>query len=116
MKELSLKVNWFDSYLKFDEIKILADYSLNNRIGVCIWHTNMTEEDIIELYKDCFWRDVLIAWSKLTYYNLKNITQIKQQPIWGNSLLRQDNKPIFNYKAIQKGLFYFGQLLQEDNY
>ena len=36
-KEQSLKINWVWYYHCFEEIKILADYALNNKNSVFIW-------------------------------------------------------------------------------
>ena len=80
-----------------------------------MWSINLPKEDIIQIYKDNFWREVLIAWCDYTYYNPRNLYQLKQQAIWGNSLIRIDNSPIFNYKAIELGFTKFSQMLDSNN-
>ena len=42
--------------------------------------------------------------------------QIRQQPIWLNSNLRVDNKPICNSEAIRQGILLIGDIIQEDGY
>ena len=114
MKEKSHRISLVFIYLQFEEIKILADYCFSNVVGKVIWRYNINTEDIKVIYKDHFWRDVLEAWSMLTYHNPKNIRQIQQQVIWGNSIIRMDGKPVFNCRAIRNGLLCFKQLLNED--
>ena len=113
-KENSLKINWVFTYLQFEEIRILAHQGLNNNIGELLWQCNLHKEDIKQMFANSFWKEVLLAWSKLIYSNPNNIHQIKSQTIWYNPLLRIDNRLICNSKAINLGLTKFGQLLDKD--
>ena len=94
---------------------MLADYALDNNSGDFIWQTNLHEDDIKELYRNNFWKEVLLMWSKFTYHNPKNICQIRNMPIWGNTFMRIDNQPIWNTKAISVGFTKVDQLLNPDN-
>ena len=113
-KEQSLKINWILSYMQNIEIKILADHCLDNQVGEFIWQYNLHFEDIESLFRNSFWREVLVEWSKFRYHNPKNIMQIKNMPTWGSSLLKIDNKLVFNNRAIRNGLTMVSQILRND--
>ena len=96
------------------EIKALADYCLNNKIGDLIWKGNLEENDVKGLFKDSFWRGVMLAWTSTTYHFPVNKTQVRAQPIWYNSHIRCNGKPRINIRAIQNGLWSKDQLIDEN--
>ena len=48
-----------------------------------------------------FWRDVLIAWSKVNCMaNLRNTNKVLQQGLWLNSNIKVEGKPLQNNAAM----------------
>ena len=80
-----------------------------------IWLCNLKEEDIKVQFKDSFWRDVLIAWSKVNFEScVEKVDNVLAQGIWYNSLIRINNAPVLNKKAYREGLTCIVQLVDDE--
>ena len=99
----------------YTEIRNLADNLLISGIDDFIWRANLRKEDVDLVTNTSFWQEVLKAWSELTYAHPVNITQIKNEPLWLNSLIRINGVPIINKRAINEGLISLEHILDASN-
>ena len=93
-------------------IEKFAYNALNERLQEKIWICNINEMDITKMFKSCFWRDVLIAWSHINHELPVTYADISNQIIWYNSYIRIDGKPCYFVKSAKEGLYYVKQLYQ----
>ena len=64
------------------------------------------------MFKDSFWRDVLISWSNFTYRkDISNSDEIMKQCLWLNSHICIGESPVFFVKPYTAGLKYICQLI-----
>ena len=114
----AIKISWIKMVSEDRYLRELAFQQLNPVLKERIFRCNLREDDIKTEFKPSFWRDVLVAWSKLSFQQSNQIItkdQILAQSIWYNSHIRIDNKVIFFKKAFEKGLSKLFDLIT-DNY
>ena len=112
-KDNALKTKWIKIINTDSLILEFATRKLSSILKNDIWKCNLTEQDIVLLFEDSFWRDVLIAWSKLNFTKVKDcqgINEISNQFIWYNSLITSNYKPLLFTKIYKNGLESLGQL------
>ena len=110
VKDKALKISWIKRLCEDDSIANLAYQSLVPDLGQWIFDCNLNIRDIEHLkLSNPFWEDMLTAWCEMNY-----TTETSDQPIWYNSNIRINEKPIFNKKAFDKGLFRISQLFDQN--
>ena len=113
-KDKALKIQWVKTYNENEEIRTLANQSLKYK-DEFFWSANLNEKDITKLVKDCFWLDVAIGWSELTYHEPCNKKQILQQPIWLNSNIKDKcENVLYNAQAIELNVTLISHVVKED--
>ena len=95
VKDDALKVAWLQILENDDFAKSCAMKTLKVKIGSNIWRCNLNKSDIKSVFQPSFWRDVLLAWSKINYNYPSTQEEICKQIIWYNSFLRVKNKPFY---------------------
>ena len=114
VKDNSLKVGWIAD-LESDEFMYEMALESLKPIGILrknLWECNINTEDITATVQDNFWRDVLIAWSKLHFRQEVEACHISKQIIWFHSSIRVQKKPILWKKPHRRGLLTVGQLIE----
>ena len=114
IKDWALKIAWLQIMLNGQMINECAHKILDSGIKNDIWRCNINEKDIKKLFKDSFWRDILIIWAKYNFHKPENQTEIKNQTIWYNSWIRINKKPCFFKKPYQDSLMYVTQLFDQE--
>ena len=70
---------------------------------------NLNSDDVASLgIEDPFTKELIETWSLLNFK--KQLSNLGETPIWYNSLIRIDNKPI-HYPA---GIYFVNDLMEED--
>ena len=75
---------------------------------------NFQSHDTVSFHVNCFWRDVLIAWSFYKYYNPVKLKEIVSQSIWNNSFIKIDGQIIFFRRWFDQGVKYITDILTEN--
>ena len=115
LKDNSLKINWIKWIQEDNLLQELAFRKLSTTLRNDIWYCNLKTEDIVQLFVDSFWRDVLIAWSKVNYQKqVCDNNEIKKQIIWFNSHNTIEGKPFLFPKAYRDELKLVCQLFSYD--
>ena len=101
----SLKLGWVFKLQERPDLQSLADDSLQNKVGMLLWESNLKESDVHELFpRDTFWRNLLIIWCRNNFRKPENKAEVKDEILWYNSLLRIDNKPVCYKKWLKAGI------------
>ena len=83
-----------------------------------IWECNLDPEDVNRMthgHLDISW-SMLVAWSKFNYDSvIDNTEQMLHSPIWGNSLIRKVNRPIFDREIIDSNIETILQIYDVNN-
>ena len=114
IKDTAIKASWIRIGTDDAQVQEIMTKTLAPKIGNLLWKCNIKEEDvdgIIEGQKvNGFWTDVLKAWCKFNY--MEEMQEGVDEPIWFNSNIRIDKKPIFVEKAFLNGLLWCHQLFE----
>ena len=106
-REFALKIGWVKTLSINKRMTVFAYEALSSTLQEEIWLLNIKRKHVQQLFNPGFWRDVLIAWSELTYNS-------KQLPtstfIWYNSDVCIKGKPFLWTKIYKNGLKFFEQL------
>ena len=115
LKDDSLKVKWLREINNDEMICYFSEKNLCSSLKQDIWRCNISATDVETTFKKSFWRDVLLSWSKLNYGNFpENAEEISNQIIWYNSRIKQQGKVLIFRKAMETGLMFIHQILQDD--
>ena len=117
VKDDAIKISWIKMVSEDKYLRELAFQQISPHLKERIFRCNIKESDIITEFKPSFWRDVLIAWSKLSFQEQNLIStkdEILAQSIWYNSHIKVNGRVTFFKKAFDKGLFTLFDLLQDD--
>ena len=81
------------------------------------WWCELKEKDIKVMFKESFWRGVLVAWNNLkrmsnTLYTSER-DEILNQFLWYNSNIRIRDKPLLIVNAFNNNLLHVSQLFTE---
>ena len=115
-KDDSIKISWVKAISKDAYLRRLAFAQLQPTLQEDIFKCNLNEQDIEKEFKPGFWRDVLLAWSRVAFtkdIDILNQADILRQVIWYNSAIRIGNKPVFYKNAYEKGLTTLYDLLDD---
>ena len=84
-------------------------------MGNKIWDYNLHRDDICDIEQckqHCFWKDILIEWSKVHFYQPQCMMEIHSQLTWYNSKIRMGNKILlFNKKLYNLGILKLQDIL-----
>ena len=113
-KDTALKVKWAqcDRLLNvnlsqmFDQIHTL---SKEDR-----WLCNTSRKDIIKMYEDSIFRDIMIAWAAVNHHNPTSKNQILNQMLWYNSFIKIQNQMLYIPHWYKAGIKQFKDMLDEE--
>lgn len=112
-RQQSLKIQWI-TLINSDIFWSDIFYAyVNSAVREYIWIANLKPADVklyVNIGNDPFWYQVVLAWSEYNYTCPIEESAILQQPIWLNSNIRIDGKPINNAIARNAGLVHLFQL------
>ena len=97
-------MQWIKVYFQSVEIRNLMNVFLKESVDEHVWSGNLNRKDVKLYVANCFWRDVLNTWSDYMFCKPVNKGTILNQPIWLNTNVRLDDKPLFNKRAMECGL------------
>ena len=74
-------------------------------------------DNVLKFPKNSMWRNVFKYWSELNYdFHPAGNDNVQKQSIWFNSLIRCNNKVMFNIKMFNAGIKYVSDLIYKDNW
>ena len=77
-------------------------------------HGNLNPDDVASLgIEEPFTKELIETWSLLNFKN--QFSNFGETPIWYNSLIRIDNKPIHYRNWSSAGIYFVSDLLEEDS-
>ena len=110
LKAESLQVSWIKNMLTDNMICTAAHTALHPSLKNDIWVCNINDKDIKSNFQESYWREVLLAWSKIQFDEPHSIREIMSQMIWFNTFLKVKKMVIFLPKAYEAGLKKLNQL------
>ena len=111
LKDASLKASWLQILLTDPFLASFAYSKLSKELQEDIWNVNIKGNDVVKLFQNSFWRDVLQAWSSFNYKPQPQGKEILGQFLWFNSHIRIGGKPILMNKPYKEGLKYLSQIV-----
>ena len=110
-RQCALKAKWVRQICcKPSEYDYIYNW-LNVHYNDNIWNSNLKTTDIVMLFEDSFWRTVLVEWSCIHFQSNYVGSEVLEVPLWYNSCVRIDNRPVFFKKAFNSGVYKFGDIL-----
>ena len=104
-KDYALKITWLQMLNEDTEHAKLVYIQLCPTLGPEIWKANIKQEDVTKVFQiNCFWVDVLKAWSVYNFEPIVHKDEIVHQMLWYNSHVRCQNAPFLVKKAYINGL------------
>ena len=96
----SLKATWIQKYLDPEsrsKWKRLFDSELERNGGEAILKGNLNKKDVNNLkISDPFVKEILVIWSEVFFQEtIVSEEHLLSSPLWQNSLIRIQNKPVF---------------------
>ena len=97
----SLKTIWIKKYLDKTNLgkwKLFFERELGRYGGEAVFLGNLNKTDIKHHFSstNIFINEILMIWSEVNYTdNISSLQHYQSQPLWNNSLIRIDSKPIF---------------------
>ena len=114
LKDRALKASWVH-YVSLDEqIANFAHKKLSIVLKNEIWSCNLKSDDVLLLFKQSFWTDVLKSWCNYNYSENVNYENLMCQRIWYNSSLRIGGKPFVMATPFEKNLKFYHQILNDN--
>ena len=114
VKDEAMKAMWVIRISENAYLRQLAFRQLDPFMQEWIFRANINVNDIQANFKDSFWRDVLIAWSRYAYKEKLTGNEILAQLIWYNSHIKSDGKILKSKKAVRNGLLRIIDLVCEE--
>ena len=114
-KHTALIAQWISMSRKDPFLQADLQQYVDHYIGVDIWKINMRPQEVELYFEQSFWREVLKAWCKCTYFKPATYGEIVEQPLWYNSHIKMNGKCIFFKKLNQQGVKTIFDLLAQDN-
>ena len=105
----SLKATWIQKYLDPEsrsKWKRLFDSELERNGGEVILKGNLNKKDVNNLkISDPFVKEILVIWSEVFFREtIVSEEHLLSSPLWQNSLIRIQNKPVFYKDWLAKGI------------
>ena len=113
----ALKAKWIQKYLdpqNKGKWKLLLAFFLNTHNIELLLHGNLNPDDVASLgIEEPFTKELIETWSRLNFK--KQLSNFGETPIWYNSLIRINNKPIYYRSWFLAGISLISHLLGEDS-
>ena len=113
----ALKAKWIQRYLdphNRGKWKLFVEFSLIGHDINLLLQGNLNSDDVASLgIEDPFTKELIETWSLLNFK--KQLSNFGITPIWYNSLIRIDNKPIHYRNWSTAGIYFVNDLLEEDS-
>ena len=100
----ALKSTWVKKYLdpeNHGKWKLFLDWQLQHYGGPVVFRGNLNRHDLSKFINstDAFTTEILQLWSEISYEaNVNSTDHFLSLPLWHNSLIRIDNRPVY-YKS-----------------
>ena len=116
----SLKATWIQKYLDPEsrsKWKRLFDSELERNGGEVILKGNLNKKDVNNLkISDPFVKEILVIWSEVFFREtIVSEEHLLSSPLWQNSLIRIQNKPVFYKDWLAKGITQVKHLMDESS-
>ena len=111
---------WIQKYLDPEnrrKWKLLFDYELERNGGEAIVKGNLNKKDVKNLkISDLFVKEILVIWSEVFFQEtIVSEEHLLSSPLWQNSLIRIQNKPVFYKDWLVKGIMQVKHLMDESS-
>ena len=113
-KDKALKAQWVIKAMQKENIGNLAKTLLNTKMEDFIWEAQLNSKHIHKIFGQNFWADALRAWCEITRIQPDNQSQVLAQPLWGNSNICINGKPVFDPKICEAGMKYTSDIVNPD--
>ena len=77
------------------------------------WECNLTVKDVEKNFDNSIMTDILKAWARINAHTPTGVTQVTQQVLWYNSLIKSNGKLLFYKKWAKLSIVKFEQLLSD---
>ena len=117
----ALKSTWVKKYLdqgNHGKWEHLFEWQLQRYGGPAIFRGNLNKQDMYKYVTttDTFTKEILYLWSEISYErNVNSLDHFLSLPLWHNSLIPMDNKPIFYQSWYSKSVRNVADLLKDRN-
>ena len=117
----ALKSTWVKKYLdpeNHGKWKFFFDWQLQSYGGPVVFRGNLNRHDLSKFINttDAFTTEILQLWSEISYEaNVNSIDHFLSLPLWHNSLIRIDNRPVYYKSWSCKGIQNVTDLLKDPN-
>ena len=116
----SLKATWIQKYLDPEnrsKWKLLFDSKLERNGGQVILKGNLNKKDVNNLkISDPFVKEILVIWSEVFFQEMiVSEEHLLSSPLWHNSLIRIQNKPVLCKDWFVKGIMQVKHLMDESS-
>ena len=99
-KHKALLFNWICDSISDNAISNLAIHFLGDKMCEgAVWRMNLSKRDSKDFCKgSSFWHQLVHAWHDYSYHEPQSGDSVREQLIWGNSMIRVGNKPVGVWK------------------
>ena len=117
----ALKSTWVKKYLdpeNHGKWKLFFDWQLQHYGGPVVFRGNLNRHDLSKFINttDAFTTEILQLWSEISYEaNMNSIDHFLSLPLWHNSLIRIDNRPVYYKSWSCKGIQHVTDLHKDPN-
>ena len=96
-KQEAIMIKWIINLEDDQLLQHCAYEMLSPILRNLIWRCSLKAKDIKSFFVESYWRQVLLAWSKINYFSLNTKIDVQYQIIWLNSNIKINNN-IFQWK------------------
>ena len=117
----ALKSTWVKKYLdpeNHGKWKLFLDWQLRHYGGSVVFRGNLNRHYLSKFINstDAFTTEILQLWSEISYEaNVNSTDHFLTLPLWHNSLIRIDNRPVYYKSWSCKGIQNVTDLLKDPN-
>ena len=117
----SLKTIWIKKYLDKTNLgkwKLFFERELGRYGGEAVFLGNLNKTDIKHHFSstNIFINEILMIWSEVNHTdNISSLQHYQSQPLWNNSLIRIDSKPIYFREWLANGISTIRSLMKDAN-
>ena len=117
----ALKSTWVKKYLdpeNHGKWKLFFEWQLQHYGGPVVFRGNLNRHDLSKFINstDAFTTEILQLWSEISYEaNVNSTDHFLSLPLWHNSLIRIDNRPVYYKSWSCKGIQNVTDLLKDPN-
>ena len=116
-KNESMRLQWIKKLRLNPSFQYVYEWLLPS-LGQLIWKANLSKVDAQMLIKtDSFWKQITCTWCDRHFQKTEMVNSrlgVINQLIWGNSNIRVENTVIIAERAIEEGLLYISDLINEE--